>query len=132
GRDRSAHEGHRRGARCTWSVPPRRLRAGSRGRAARRASRRGTAGRRRAHRPLSACILDASALLAYLHGEPGADDVAEALAESAVISAANWAETLSKLGDIGQAPSDVVTRLRDEGVLGALLAVEPLTEDDAV
>jgi ribonuclease VapC len=81
---------------------------------------------------LSACILDASALLAYLHGETGADEVAAALAETAVISAANWAETLSKLSDIGHAPSEVMARLRDEGVLGALLEVEPLTEDDAV
>jgi ribonuclease VapC len=81
---------------------------------------------------LSACVLDASALLAYLHGETGADVVTEALAETAAISAANWAETLSKLVDIGHQPTESATALREQGVLDALLEVEPLTEIDAV
>jgi ribonuclease VapC len=76
-------------------------------------------------------VLDASALLAYLHDEPGAEEVAEALAATAVISAANWAETLSKLADVGHQPREVADRLRDQGVLYALLDVEPLTGDDA-
>jgi|GEM_PF-4875099 len=36
-------------------------------------------------------VLDASALLAYLQGEPGADDVADVLLQKAAISAINWA-----------------------------------------
>lgn len=41
-------------------------------------------------------VLDASALLAYFQGEPGADVVADNL-DDAVIGAANWAEVLQKL-----------------------------------
>ena len=42
-------------------------------------------------------VLDASAVLAYLQGETGATIVATALTQGSVISAINWAETLSKL-----------------------------------
>jgi ribonuclease VapC len=40
-------------------------------------------------------VLDASALLAFLQDEPGADHVREVL-EDAVISAVNWSEVLQK------------------------------------
>lgn len=40
-------------------------------------------------------ILDASALLAFLHDEPGADRVRQAL-DGALISAVNWAEVIQK------------------------------------
>lgn len=43
-------------------------------------------------------VLDASALLAYLQGEPGAEIVAIALTQKSAISSVNWAETLTKLG----------------------------------
>lgn len=42
-------------------------------------------------------VLDASALLAYLQGEPGAANVATDLTKGSAISSINWAETLSKL-----------------------------------
>jgi len=41
-------------------------------------------------------VLDASALLAYLRGEPGADAV-EPLIDGSAISAVNWAETMQVL-----------------------------------
>ena len=41
-------------------------------------------------------VLDASALLAYIHGEPGAQEVAAALNE-AIISTVNLAEAVTKL-----------------------------------
>lgn len=41
-------------------------------------------------------VLDASAILAYVYGEPGADRVADVLAEAS-ISAVNAAEVVSKL-----------------------------------
>jgi PIN domain nuclease of toxin-antitoxin system len=41
------------------------------------------------------CVLDASALLALLYGEPGRERV-EALLEDAVISAVNWSEAVQK------------------------------------
>ncbi len=40
-------------------------------------------------------VIDASALLAWLQGEPGAETVEAALAESA-ISSVNWAEVIQK------------------------------------
>jgi ribonuclease VapC len=77
-------------------------------------------------------VLDASALLAYLRDEPGAQEVADALAETAVIGAVNLGEALSKLADLGHAPADFTERLRARGILDALLRVEPVTAEDAV
>ena len=45
---------------------------------------------------LPAFVLDASALLAQLHREPGAE-VVEALGARSVISSVNWAEVLQKV-----------------------------------
>lgn len=45
-------------------------------------------------------VLDSSALLALLLGEPGADQVTDAL-PGALMSAANYAETLTKLAERG-------------------------------
>lgn len=42
-------------------------------------------------------VLDASAVLAYLGREPGADRVEAALMEGAVIGAANWSEVAQKV-----------------------------------
>ncbi len=42
-------------------------------------------------------VLDASAALAYLQGEPGAQQVRDALESGAVMGAANWAEVAQKL-----------------------------------
>ena len=50
---------------------------------------------------MSRAVLDASAVLAALKREPGADVVTEALAEGAAISAINLAEIVSKLADWG-------------------------------
>lgn len=52
-------------------------------------------------------VLDASAVLAFLQSEPGADRVAEVI-ESAIISAVNWAETVSKLA-LGGMPAEIAT-----------------------
>jgi PIN domain nuclease of toxin-antitoxin system len=49
---------------------------------------------------VSSCVLDASAVLALLHKEPGADTVAEKL-PNAVISTVNLAEVVTKLVDAG-------------------------------
>jgi len=40
-------------------------------------------------------VLDASALLAMLHGEPGGDEI-QGLLETAVISSVNWSEVVQK------------------------------------
>jgi len=77
-------------------------------------------------------VLDASALLAYLNDEAGADVVEDALLRGSVISAVNLAEVLSKLAEVGQDPQDVTENLKRRGLLGGNLVVSPLREDDAV
>jgi ribonuclease VapC len=70
-------------------------------------------------------VLDASALLALLHDEPGADVVMAALPGS-VLGAVNLAEVIGKLVD-----EDVdAARLR-ELLSAAGVRVEPVTEADA-
>lgn len=81
---------------------------------------------------MSHCVLDASALLAYLHEEEGAAEVADAIAQSASISAANWAETLSKVAELGSPPSRLAADLEEQGLLHGLLEVVPLTAEDAL
>jgi PIN domain nuclease of toxin-antitoxin system len=81
---------------------------------------------------LPGCVLDASALIALLRDEPGADVVEQALARRAAISVINWAETLSKLADAGERPEDVAQGLRGGGVLGSDLTLEAISEDLAV
>ncbi len=78
------------------------------------------------------CVLDASALLAYLNDEAGAQVVEDALAQGSAISAVNMAEVLSKLTEIGEEPDEVTEELQRRGLLGGKLAVFPLTADDAV
>ncbi len=79
----------------------------------------------------AAFVLDASALLAYLQDEPGASRVTEALTDGCAISAANWAEVLSKLVDAGQDPDDVTARMVEQGLLHTALRVEDLDETAA-
>jgi ribonuclease VapC len=81
---------------------------------------------------LSDYVLDASALVAYLHDEDGAAEVADAVSRTASISAANWAETLSKFAERGARPSRLAADLEDQGLLHGLLEVVPLTAEDAI
>lgn len=70
-------------------------------------------------------VIDASALLALLHGEPGAGPVEEVI-EGAVMSAVNWSEVVQK----SLARDVSVTGLRaDVEALG--LSIWPFTAADA-
>ena len=66
-------------------------------------------------------VLDASAVLAFLSGEPGADVVEEALAGRTVCSSVNWSEVAQKIRAGGG----------DWSVAAALLASYGLTPLDA-
>lgn len=70
-------------------------------------------------------VVDASALLAFVHAEAGSDAVVDALESGAVVSAANWSEVAQK----------VLAADRDWGLVRGLLlsyglAVEAVTEAD--
>jgi ribonuclease VapC len=76
-------------------------------------------------------VLDASALLAYLRDERGADPVADAIAEGATVSTVNLAEVLSRVADRGGDPLAVLDELTRTGLLDGAIAVEPFTAVDA-
>ena len=61
---------------------------------------------------LAKIVLDASAVLAVLNDEPGADVVAASLRDS-VISAVNVSETVAKLADGGMPDAAIREALRD-------------------
>jgi ribonuclease VapC len=81
---------------------------------------------------LSEYVLDASALIAFLHEEEGAAEVADAVSRTASISAANWAETLSKVAERGADARRIAAELEEQGLLHGLLEVVPLTAEDAL
>ena len=71
-------------------------------------------------------VFDASALLAFLRDEPGADEVEESLLAGGACSAANWSEVAQQVrGRGGQwLPARAL-------LLSYPLGVEPVTADDA-
>jgi ribonuclease VapC len=77
-------------------------------------------------------VLDASALLAHLRDEPGADVVAEAIASGAVISTVNLAEVFSRVADRGGDPAKLAAELTQSGLLDGAITVEPFTAADAI
>ena len=77
-------------------------------------------------------VLDASALLAYLGDEPGAEAVAHAISGGATLSAVNLAEALGTLASRGARPAAVVGDLLARGLLAGAITVEPFTMADAV
>ena len=72
-------------------------------------------------------VLDASAVIAWLRREPGAEQVDAAFGDEPVISAVNFAEVLSKVGERG---GDVRSAARDLRIEG--LRVEPYGDEDGV
>jgi ribonuclease VapC len=79
-----------------------------------------------------AAALDASALLAVLRKEDGAEIVIEAIAEGAAISVVNLAEVLSRLAMDGRDPGRAAAELRKAEGSRRALSIEPLTATDCV
>ncbi|MGU3293410.1 type II toxin-antitoxin system VapC family toxin [Williamsia sp. M5A3_1d] len=71
-------------------------------------------------------VLDASAVLALLNDEPGADMVAELL-DGSVLSTVNLAEIATKVVDVGGDPRSVRAQLVAAGV-----TLTAITADDAM
>jgi ribonuclease VapC len=70
--------------------------------------------------------IDASALLALLFAEPGAEAVADTIAAGGAISAVNLTEVATVLVRHDQDPKQVLGRVREQ------LAVESFTDADAL
>jgi PIN domain nuclease of toxin-antitoxin system len=68
-------------------------------------------------------VIEASALLAYVLDEAGAEVVQDALEEESLIGTVNLAEVLAKLSDVGQDPSSAMDRL-------AVLPIEVVVFDE--
>ena len=75
---------------------------------------------------MTVSVLDTSAVLAWLHDEPG-NDVVEPLLPQAIMSTVNWSETAQKIAQHGADPDRTLGRLQALGV-----HVEPFTTVDAL
>ena len=76
--------------------------------------------------PGTRAVLDASALLALLFAEPGAETVAEVIADGAVMSSVNLSEVATLLVRHGQDPSKTLLPVLEQ------VSVEAFTVDDAL
>ncbi len=76
---------------------------------------------------MTGAVLDASAVLALLQGEPGAERVAEAIVSGASLSVVNLAEVAGKLSEHGMPEGDL------RAVVDLLqVTIEPCTTEDAI
>jgi len=77
-------------------------------------------------------VLDASALLAYLANEPGADAVADAISAGTTMSTVNLAEALSNIAARNADPAQVTAQLTGRGLIDGAITIEPFDTADAV
>jgi ribonuclease VapC len=79
-----------------------------------------------------AAVFDASALLALLYDEHGADRVERSLQHGGLVSAVNWAETLSDMTERGESADVAGQRARIAlGAIGSLTIV-PFDDEQAM
>jgi ribonuclease VapC len=81
---------------------------------------------------MSNVVLDASAMLAYLFDEDGADLVEAALNDSSYMGSINWAEVLSKVEDKGHSSEALITIFTSRGLLDNTLKILAATEQDVL
>ena len=77
-------------------------------------------------------VLDASALLAYLRDEQGAELVTGAIANGVTISTVNLAEVLSRVAARGGDPVRLAREMTERGLLDGAISIEPFTVKDAL
>jgi ribonuclease VapC len=77
-------------------------------------------------------VLDASALLAHIYEERGAQVVGEAIANGAAISVVNWIEVLSKLAEDGKDPELASAEITAASLVSTAIQIEPVTTEDPV
>jgi ribonuclease VapC len=77
-------------------------------------------------------VLDASALLALVYDEVGAERVEPALRGGALISTVNWAETLSRMTERGDPVEVAMPRLRAQVDAIGTLTIWPYDEAQAL
>ena len=77
-------------------------------------------------------VLDASALLALVYDEAGADRVEPAIRNGALISTVNWAEALSRMAERGDPVDRGVPRLRTQVDAIGALTIWPYDEVQAI
>ena len=77
-------------------------------------------------------VLDASALLALAYDESGADQVEPALRRGALITAVNWAETLSRMAERGEPVEVAEPRIRTRIAKIGTLTIVPYDEPQAI
>lgn len=77
-------------------------------------------------------VLDASAVVAYLSNEAGADVVESAINAGACLSAVSWAEVLLVLASRGQRVEAVAKKLVESGLIGQAIELLPFASEDAV
>ena|SRR5438067_10065049 len=74
-------------------------------------------------------VLDASALLAMVYEEPGADRLESTIRRGALISTVNWAEALSRMAERGEGVAESVPHVR--AAIEALGTLQIVAFDDA-
>ncbi|MEM6840351.1 MAG: type II toxin-antitoxin system VapC family toxin [Cyanobacteria bacterium P01_C01_bin.120] len=79
---------------------------------------------------MSKVVLDASALLAYLYEETGADVVESAISMDSLISMVNWSEVLSKVSMNGGRIDDLVSKMSQKEF--GKLTIASMPEADAI
>lgn len=77
-------------------------------------------------------VLDASALLAHIYEERGAQVVGKAIANGAAISVVNWIEVLSKLAEDGEDPELASAEITAANLVKTAIKIEPVTPGDAI
>ena len=76
----------------------------------------------------AAGVLDASALLALVYEEAGADRLEATVRRGALISSVNWAEALSRMAELGEPVNESVPHVRVAIAAIGTLTIVPFDE----